>query len=233
MKKYNLSLYSIFRDSTSYLQRYFEQIKSLTPYFDRVQLTWLEGDSEDDTWNWLKSEKAQCDYGNLYRTTQDTGVYVDLIKLDTLGPYWPSVNNSLRWRQLEAVWNACIQDKYDTEVVVCVESDLIWEAQDLLDTVALVRDGVCDVAYPSIFLNNTQRWWDTNGFSRNGQKFTNEHPYIPGTPVDDLVEVDTGGGMIACSNIAFEYANWQDTCVLNFPDWTTRLLNRRTVIYHP
>lgn len=215
------------------MQRYFTQIESLLPYFNHIQLTWLEGDSEDDTWNWLSSQRGFFTNAAVYKGYGASRVYVDLIKLDTGGPYWPSVDNSLRWRQLEAVWNACIQTKYETDVVVCVESDLIWEAQDLLNTIKLVRDGVCDVAYPAVFLNNSNRWWDTNGFSYNGKKFVNEPPYIQDMPEGDLIEVDTGGGMIACSQIAFQYANWQDTCVLHFPDWTTRLLDRRTVIYHP
>jgi hypothetical protein len=131
------------------------------------------------------------------------------------------------------VWNACIQFKYDTEINVCLEADLIWEAQDLIDLVDMVRNGTCDVAYPSVFLENTQRWYDTNGFSYNETKFTNEPPYIPGGFDGDLVPVDTGGGMIVSSNIAFDYANWEQTCVLHFPDWSVRTLNRKVVIYHP
>ena len=222
---YDLVLYSIFRDSESYLDRYFSQIESLLPHFYNIKLVWLTGDNEDNT-----SKILNDWYGNLITSRR---VDIDLLQFDTGGPYWPSVNNSLRWHQLKRCWNECIKAKFDTGIVVCVESDLIWEVQDLLDVISMVRNGECDVAYPALYKYESLIWWDTNGFSYNGQKFTNEPPHIPGGFDGNHVPVDTGGGMIVSSEIAFMDAVWEESCVLHFPEWTTRLLTREVVIYHP
>ncbi len=231
---YELVLYSIFRDSENYLDRYLSQIESLLPHFNNIRLVWLTGDNDDNTGKIL--ENWQNQHQRLAVVAAATGVnnlYVDILQFDTGGPYWPSVSNSLRWHQLKSCWNECIKAKYETDVVVCVESDLIWEVQDLLDVVSMVRNGECDVAYPALYKYESLIWYDTNGFSYNGQKFTNEPPHIPGGFDGNHVPVDTGGGMIVSSEIAFMDAMWEDTCVLHFPEWTTRLLTREVVIYHP
>lgn len=225
---YDLTILSIFRDSQSYLDRYASQLESLIKLLpdNRIRFVWLEGDSEDNTYNDLQRLTA-------YFKSFD--VHVNLDKYDTGSPYWPSTDNPIRWKHLTRIWNINLSALLPTHIGVCLESDLIWEAQDMIDIISTVKDGAADVAYPSLFKYNTNIFYDTNGFRRNGQKFRNYSPHIPDydKAEGDIISVESGGGMVVASGQALTEAQWGDTCRLIFPSHYTKLLNLGVVIYHP
>ena len=59
MKPYDLTLLSILRDSTPYLERYAAQLRAAAVHFERVHAIWVEGDSQDDTQHRLRDLAAE------------------------------------------------------------------------------------------------------------------------------------------------------------------------------
>lgn len=219
---YDLTLLSIFRDSTGYLERYAAQVAETLTHFENVHLIWVEGDSVDDTQAQLQalSERLAAD--------------VTLVEFTTSGPHWPSIDHPSRWQQLEACWNRALKHLEPGRLCVCVESDLMWDWSALSTCIEHLTSW--DVVYPMLMrrLPEGEYFYDTNGFSRNGQHFSNFAPFIPDWDgVTRLVELTTGGGLIATRYDYLRQARWRDKCVLHFPDQARLAVDTWTKIYHP
>lgn len=221
---YDLTICSIFRDSTSYLERYADQVVEVLAHFPQSHLIWLEGDSQDGT---PQALAALAD-----RLAAD----VTLLTYDTGGPYWPSIDHSLRWQQLEACWNRNLRYLEPSALCICVESDLMWD----WSTVARCLEGLAswDVVYPMLMKRGAGSEWfyDTNAFQRAGQHFSMHPPVIPdweATSGERFVPVSTGGGLILTRYELLRQAQWRDNCVLHFPDGTRLAVDTQTRIYHP
>jgi len=100
-QEFNLSIFSIFRESEKYLDRYFKQVlEAFHINGGRCHAIWLEGDSEDQTFSKLSEAKQHF---------ESQGHAVTLIKFDLKGPLWPAINHANRWLQLATCWNKCIE----------------------------------------------------------------------------------------------------------------------------
>src|SRR5579859_6757463 len=200
----DLTILSIMRNSTPYLSRYLSQLSSAFAHFHYPHLVVCEGDSDDGTRERLESLDLRANF--------------TLLRLDTGGPLWPSVSHPSRWRQLETVWNACLDALEPTRIAVCVESDLIWDWPTLEALITHVENGLCDVACALVMRDTPQTglyFYDTNAFTRDGAHFSNYLPYHPALAGGErFVELDTGGGMLVTTYATLRRARWKDQCVL-------------------
>lgn len=172
----NVTIASIFRDSASYLDRYVSQVASLRDALaargDSLRGVWGEGDSIDRTAQIL-AEKAR-----------KRALTFDLIDVSHGGPKFGSVNVEQRWRQISYCCNAVLDAiKSDADVVIYVESDLIWDAgtmEVLLNLVAYSTATIDAIAPMSMAYGETPpRFYDTYGHRSGGEQF---QPYAPFHP---------------------------------------------------
>lgn len=164
----NVTIGSMFRDSSAYIQRtLFQQMHGLGDLLrargDHATFVLIENDSQDDTYYWL-NEFGGCGH--------DPTV---LIKRHDDCPYFPSVDRPERWRHLAWVGNATLEelDNHDADRFLYVESDLIWKPEDLLRLI----DQAEDQAVCAINLQPSGAVYDTWGHRAEGVRFQASHPY--------------------------------------------------------
>jgi len=187
-----MTLISCFRNATGYIERYFDQVDRL-----RDMLTglghdffgvWGEGDSTDKTKRYI--HLFQYDF-NL------AGVVVDC---DHGGPEFGSEVNTERFRQLAYVANRMwAHIPADTDIVIDVESDLIWEPETMLTLIDRLQD--YPAISPMVWMDG-QRFprtffYDVWAFRKNGQQFSHYPPYCDGFDADKPFMVDSAGSCMA------------------------------------
>jgi hypothetical protein len=182
-----IALCSIFRDSQSYLDRYFEQVNKLRCRVGlRLYLT--EGDSHDGTDDELAHRVR----------TSDT-----FMEVSHGGPRFGSVDNPQRWAQIASVVRPTLARALedDPDIVIWVESDLVWDTEDMVRLIDAAKNGR-SVA-PMVFAEEGPRFYDTWGFRQNGQRFYAHQPYFPADPVTDEVyaKIDSCGSCFATPDL--------------------------------
>jgi hypothetical protein len=167
----------MFRDSTAYIDRYFDQVDALDQMVP-VRLVVAEGDSTDDTYERLGARISDDDR---------------LVQVNHGGPKWGSIDHKQRWSELAFVGNTILDLIDGDEPVIWVESDLIWDAGtmmrllDHLDTV--------DAVAPMSMRGDT--FYDTWGHrGLDGVPFTPHAPYHPSLTAD-LVPISSAGSCVA------------------------------------
>ena len=194
-------LCSIMRDSSSYVDRYMDQALNLAAHHGPVKVVIAEGDSTDDTYARLRE----------YRTF--TGLNV--LKVEHGGPYYGSIDNPLRWRQLAVVCNvamtAAVRIAEADEPVVYVESDLIWDTETMAALIDLTGK------YPAVapLSIRGKRFYDLWGYRKDGIQFSPTPPYHPRILNDSMTRIDSAGSCIAMSPTAARVAEFSLTdCIL-------------------
>lgn len=179
-------LLSVFRDSSSYLDRYISQVKSLREYHT-VHVIAVEGDSSDDTYERLQATDFE------------------VLKAEHGGPVFESRDIALRWRQLAAACNigltAAVREVLN-EPFIYVESDLIWDARTIRGLLGHLQK-VPAVAPMSMILGEAL-FYDVWGHTRNGEKFRHRPPYFPGL-TRELTPIDTAGSCFVCRPDVVKY----------------------------
>ncbi|MCX6989946.1 MAG: hypothetical protein NTX49_02600 [Chlamydiae bacterium] len=232
---FDLTIFSIFRTSESYLDRYHKQV--LEAFYingGKCHAVWLEGDSEDQTFTKLAEAKTLFEsYGHT----------VTIIKFDLKGPHWPAINHIYRWQQLSACWNKCLEYKQLTKIAICVESDLIWDPKIIKSLISKL-DASHHVIYPMLMdekkSDSTEEltFMDIWGFSRGDQKFSKTFPYWATDhnliEEEELLEIQTGGGMIVTTYPYLQTASWDPSCcILKFGNKSKLFMDKTLKIYHP
>lgn len=188
-------LASIFRDSTGYIPRYFEQVNALREHVD-VNLVIAEGDSSDNTWDLLEVFLAPGDM---------------LIKAAHGGPKFGSVDDLQRWRQIAFVCNK-VWDRVKTQQpaqAIYVESDLVWPIDTMLGLVKALDE--YDAVAPLSLSGTTGRFYDVWGYRKDGEPFSVVPP--EGAPFP----IDSAGSCIAMRANIIQAARFgDDDCVLGF-----------------
>lgn len=209
-----------------YLPRYFEQMLKTSERFEKMRVVVLEGDSTDQTRELLELAREQA-------PTHPTAPFqLDVVRYDTGGPYWPSVDHEDRWRQLATCWNRCLAELQPTQYAVCVESDLVWDVETLSRLLELI--GEWHVVYPLLWSTQDDVLYDIWGFRKNGLRFSPSPPHHPEWDGSPVFQVDTGGGMIVTTGDVMAKARWADEmCILKFPPeyWLGAVMRER--VYHP
>lgn len=185
----NITIVSAFRNSISYIVRYFDQIDHLAIVlarrkpFAHLNLLLGYGDSTDGTGEALFEAAADS-------------IGAHLIDVSHGGKEYGSVEDVQRFRQLAWTWNKLLPNiPHDSDAVVLLESDLIWETETL---VALIDHlATFSAIAPMIFhAHPPDRFRDVYAFRRNGVRFTNEAPYhadLNGA----VLQVDSAGSVLA------------------------------------
>jgi len=167
---------SIFRDASSYIDRYFEQIARLR---DLIPLTLhiAEGDSSDDSWNLLADRVQDTDW---------------LYQINHGGRAFKSVDNPERWNQIATVWNTLLDKLPQDGPLILVEADLIWRPETMTRLLANLEMDEVDACAPQSLQGD--RFYDTWGYRwPNGEKFATE----PLVPEARLHRISSAGSCIA------------------------------------
>jgi hypothetical protein len=235
---YELTILSIFRQSTPYLRRYLKQVEQAFKLAKgRCHAVWLEGDSTDGTYEQLLEARHRL---------VSMGHDVTLVKADTSEPFWSGMKkeerkHEERWKHMATCWNNCMKGLKPTKLGVCVESDLIWHPK-VLFAVAEKLDDQVHVIYPQLLYKRwfglKKRFYDRWGFRRDGQHFNSKKPYWQTRPGDELtfplISLDVGAGMIVTHGARMAKAAWDESCcLLKFPVGTNLFVDTTKGIYHP
>lgn len=119
------------------------------------------------------------------------------------GPHFGSTEHPDRMEALSKVGNAMLSSVGDNhDVVIYVESDLIWDAETICSLVEHVigkpgvnyLHGECDVAAPLIFAG--EHFYDIFVFRKDGDRFSPFPPYHSGLASYGLTDVDSAGSCL-------------------------------------
>jgi hypothetical protein len=216
----NIALASCFVNSTPTLPRYLAQVVALHDALaergDRLTCLWGEGDSTDETRRTLEAMRWRLNSR--------------VIDVTHGGPIFGSVVRAERFRQLAGVgrkiWAAL---PGDAEVVLWVESDLVWSIETALGLIDLIgrvttmvgnrlipainpstRAGHIRAVAPPIILHRSgwpqNTWYDTAFFRCQGRNFEHHPPYHPANTGDGLLEMERVGSMVAFDANALRHA---------------------------
>lgn len=182
----NVTILSCFRNSSHYIPRYFDQMGALSKLLyargDRLKLILGYGDSIDGTGEMLHEEAT-------FR--------MDALLIDVShgGKAYGSIEHPERFRQLAYVGNRLLDNvPPDADVIGVVESDLIWDAQSILQLLDDLEHVPC---VSGMIMDGPNSYYDVFAARRNGQRFTKTPPYHPDiTPDSDLLEVDSAGSVL-------------------------------------
>lgn len=180
-----LVIASIFRNSESYLWRYFTQLEELREN-QRFRLVLAEGDSTDDTLDLLEKQIGPKD---------------TLLKVDHGGPEFGSIDNEQRWGQIAYVCNTVLDnlDLADDDKLIYVESDLAWSWTSMM-RLAHHLDVIGAVAAMS-YHANSGKFYDTWGHvGLDGVPFSREEPYhssLANLKPGRLTAIQSAGSCIA------------------------------------
>jgi hypothetical protein len=223
-------LCSSFRNASSYIDHYFEQVEGLACLLaargDRLALILGYGDCEDDTAERLW-EAASFAVGAL------------LVECNHGGPWFGPVVDAQRFKQLAFVANRvwrCVPAEADA--VLWVESDLIWAPATLL---ALVDDLQAVPAAAPMVMDGPESFYDVWAYRRCGRHFTKQPPYHPDLMAEasDLLPLESAGSCLAIRGSTARQLSFPEEDV--FVGFCRKLyqigdsvwLNRRAFVCHP
>lgn len=227
----NICLLSAFRNATGYVNRYLDQVGALAVELldrcDNLSLVWGEGDSTDNTLYHLQKYQAAA------------GFYIPLIPVVDCthgGPVFGSVVNEQRFRQLAHVGNCLWRHiPKDADVVLYVESDLIWDAETMLRLIDDLQR-VPAVA-PVVMELSTGGFYDTYCYRKDGVNFKKYPPYHPALTCG-MVELDSAGSCMAMNAELARHLVWDERVFVGISQQIRDIgasvwLNQELTIYHP
>jgi hypothetical protein len=188
-----VGLGSIFSNSIATLDKYIAGVVDLRDRLeargDGLVCLWVEGDSEDETWEQLH-----------YLACKER--LVAFVEERSHGnKVFPSVEDNQRFKQLAWVANGVLEQiSDDVDVFLWVESDIEWDAETALRLIDHVRDGHVMATCPVWFINSGwgSQWYDTFAFRKDSLRFEPHPPYHPCLSADSaLVEIDSCGSIWA------------------------------------
>lgn len=231
---YDLTIRSIFRDSSSYIYQYFYQMKSFIkalPYDWAIHLVLLEGDSIDNTYELLEANLDKL--RNFFPQ-----VTYELVKFETKQAM--NLTGDSRMQRIAVAWNGNLKLKRDSRLNVIVESDLLWDGSCMAGMVANFKEVNTAIAPMLLHENGPDNLgkYDTWGFKRGDFALDGAPEYWKQTPYDkphDLwLAMEKIGGFILCDSEAMKEVKWdKDTCILDWERATYIYQNRGAVIMHP
>jgi hypothetical protein len=215
----NITLCSSFRTSYDYLRRYYQQALALRDRLqargDALRFVWGEGDSVDGTLTLLRIMAGEL--GN-----------VRIVDCTHGGPAFGSVVNAARFKQLayvaKRIWAAI---PADTDVMVWVESDLVWDAATMVSLIdhCTPYPGSSIEPYPAIspmvFLQRAgwrkDSFYDTfAAVGLDGQHFDHHAPYHASYDPSRPFQVRSMGSCMAMRGEIARRITFDDNTI--FPD---------------
>jgi hypothetical protein len=153
-----------------------------------------------ESWNTLRVVAV---YGDCYDDTAavliDHGLRhnlsVSLVERSHGGPVFGSTEHPDRLRALTFVGNGGLEAVHpDDDVVVYVESDLIWESATISGLITRLSEPGVDVVAPLVFAG--ELFYDIFVYRKNGQRFSPFYPYHPELNHEGLTHVDSVGSCL-------------------------------------
>ena len=218
----NLTVTSMFRDSSSQIERYKSQILAQQG-FDKIQCCWLEGDSKDNTFGILHALKGEF---NAHLAQHNTG-----------RRRWGSVENDERMAHLGELGNSLrdatlTMDR--TDFIVYVESDLVIQDTELFSKLAAHN---VDVVSPIIY--HGEAFYDTWGYlDELGNRWSSRPPYSHYLAKEGLCPMTSIGSCAMMKWEVLEVTKWgphafrsfcRNVLINNYKIWVDKELS----IYHP
>ena len=188
----NVVICSAFRNATSYIDRYMAQVDALSTLLakrgDYLSLILGYGDSTDNT-------------GERLFEASTLSIGARLIDVSHGGPDFGSVVDAQRFRQLAYVGNKILSNvPSDADVVIWLESDLIWTPE----TLARLIYHKLPVVAPMVIDRRSGGFYDTWAFVKDGVNFTKHYSYHRGLlGVVGITEMDSVGScVVMAGNVA-------------------------------
>lgn len=188
-KTMNIAIGSSFRNMAGgplqhYVTQVFALYRALQTHGHSLRLIAVEGDSCDATEVQLQRYAVQL----------EPHFDIQIVKREHGGPVFGSTEAPERMKALSYVGNGIFESvRGQDEVLVYVESDLIWNAHTMLRLIYRLEVGQ-DVIAPMIFAGES--FYDIWGFRKNGVRFEPVKPYHPDLDSNGLTEVDSAGSCL-------------------------------------
>lgn len=201
-----IAVVSMFRTcSTTHVQRYWRQVEELAAAAmpEPVRVVAVEGDSTNDTRGMLRR------YSN--------GVPWQLVIREHGGPHCGSVATPERMRQVSFAANGGLDAVTAADdVVVWVESDLLWEPETIVGLIARVRSGL-DVVAPAVFVDGRPVFYDIWGYrDLHGRMFSPLPPYAAGLETPPTEVSSVGSCLAMHGDVARRFRLTEDAALVGF-----------------
>jgi hypothetical protein len=202
---------SAFRNSASWqVERYFTQVyryeKELIKHGWGCRVIAVEGDSITD-----ETRQSIEKWADIYC------IELNLVQANHGGPEFGSVESLERFAALSKVGNAILERvEVDDDIVVYVESDLLWRPDTLLRLGSQVLEKDLDVVSPLVFAG--QHFYDVWGFrGLDNARFAPFHPYHSMLNLDGLTEVSSVGScLVMRAQVANDCRIIDNECLVGF-----------------
>jgi hypothetical protein len=181
-----ITLASIIRNGTPYMDRYFAQVEALADVLPDLRVVVGEGDHIDHT-------------ADLIRLLAPS--YAEIIEVSHGGPRYGSIDHPERWDNIAKAVRRTLDAVGDYgQFLVWIEADLIWSVDAMLQLLSDAQK--VSAAAPCVYADGSRRWYDTWGYRNNGAKFNGEAPYWhePAERFEGLVRIDSCGSCFVVSN---------------------------------
>lgn len=164
---------SLFSSSSKWINRFFKCLESLDYPKDKLRFAFLEGGSQDNTWNILKRYKDT--HPNVWLSNRASNI--------------PD-----RYERLAFLRNCLIDEALQDEAYVfSVDSDLVHIPPETLKTFISYN---VDIIAPYIFIEGKTQFYDTLAFRYQGLNFSHTFPYCPirpiGIKIGEITEIING-----------------------------------------
>lgn len=232
----NITLCSAFRNSTSYLDRYFTMVATLNHALrirgENLELVLGEGDSTDNTSDVLRCKVLQW------------GIPATLVDVSHGGLEFGSFVDPQRFKQLAYVGN-CVwsQIPASADVALWCESDLIWSADTLVALIDRLKEYPCVAPMvmhqtdPGLYAGEGPFFFDTFSYRRNGVRFTNQPPYHPDLN-GDMLQMDSVGSCVVMNAALARRVHFDESVIVGicrqiYEMGASVWLDSSLSVYHP
>lgn len=182
---------SAFRNAAGQqINRWMDQVLNLRrelrqKYFCYLRAVAVEGDSTDATQAQLQA-----------LATKVSGLFeLEIVTCNHGGPVYHSTESPQRMEALSKVGNAILGSiRENDDIVIYVESDLIWDGATISALIDHVVAGESDVVAPLVFAGNN--FYDVYLYRKNGERFGPFPPYHSQLNALGLTDVDSAGSCL-------------------------------------
>jgi hypothetical protein len=202
---------SAFRNSPNWhVERYFTQVyqyeKRLLSQGWSCRVIAVEGDSHTD-----ETRRSIIKWAGIY------DIELSLTRVNHGGPEFGSVETLERFIALSKVGNGILEQvEVRDDIVVYVESDLLWSPDTLLRLGSQVLEKDLDVVSPLVFAG--QHFYDVWGFrGLDNARFAPFPPYHSMLNLDGLTEVSSVGScLVMRAQVANDCRMIDNECLVGF-----------------
>lgn len=194
------------------ITRWHDQILALRTelrqkYYCYIRAIAVEGDSND-------GGRTRAQLETLAAKSSVLGI--DLINCKHGGPHYGSIESSNRMRDLSKIGNAILSAVTDKDdILVYVESDLIWDSVTVAKLIDRVVANEADVIAPMVFAGD--HFYDIYLFRKNGERFSPFPPYHAQLSRSSLTTVDSAGScLVMKAEVARQCRIRNDEALLGF-----------------